>query len=311
MLSLCWTVFPVQARDSLWSVVFATHDRAKALSYEGIFITRAGDFSQSSRLFHYSTPSGEFESVENLEGTPVRWIRHNNQLQCVLTEQKLLISSQRQTEGAFPGVFSSTEGTVAIDHIYSVQELPPSRVAGHATQVLKLEPKDQWRYEYRLYIDREQKLLLRSELYSAQGRLLEQVGFSEISFQPDPAQLPHFQRMQTGWRETNTGVTALDESLLPYSLPSQVIGFRKTNSFYRAHAHRTGVHQTIYSDGFSTVSVFIQKAKEEIRLPTAPVAHGAVLSRSEWSGPYLITVLGEVPQVTLDRFLKAVEWKTK
>ncbi|WP_353738377.1 MucB/RseB C-terminal domain-containing protein [Limnobacter sp.] len=71
------------------------------------------------------------------------------------------------------------------------------------------------------------------------------------------------------------------------------------------------VDQTVYSDGLSTLSVFVQKAKAGQSMPNVPMAHGAVVSRSQTVGNYLVTALGEVPLVTLNQVLKSVQWKSQ
>lgn len=300
------------ASDSAWSIIMATHQQAKALSYSGVMITQSGEYTQSSKLLHFASPNGdEDELLEKLDGQPSRWIRHNDVIQCILPQQKLILSERRQNSTAFPQVFSGPDGTYVPEKVYEIKQLPAQRVAGRSALVFRLIPKDAYRHEYRLYIDKVTNLLLRSELYSSDGHLLEQVGFTEISFDPDPAKRPSLYSAKPGWKMADTQVSTADAQGLPYSLPDDIQGFKKTGVFSRVRGKGQSVDQTVYSDGLSTLSVFVQKAKAGQSMPNVPMAHGAVVSRSQTVGNYLVTALGEVPLVTLNQVLKSVQWKSQ
>jgi sigma-E factor negative regulatory protein RseB len=299
------------ASNDLWSTVWDSHEQAKQMSYSGMLTTRSGEYNQSSRLSHFSTADGEFELVEKLDGQPSQWIRQNDKIQCVFPDKKIILSERRQSSLSFPRVFSLVDGTVKLDSFYSIEELPHQRVAGRLVRVLKLSPKDSYRYFYRLYVDKEFDFLLRSELLNKEGTVLEQVGFSEIVFNPDPITKPHLLDVGPGWREFNTKSNIVSESNLPYILPKSLIGFTKTETFCRTKDNDVKVNQTVFSDGLSTLSVFVQKAKTSQTMPSMPIGHGAVMSKSEIQGNYMVTVLGEVPTATLDYFLKTIQWKSQ
>lgn len=308
---LAGVAFGVQADQGLWNLVWASHEQAKSLSYSGLLITESGRYSQTSRLLHQSTGGGEFEVLERLDGQPAKWIRHNDQIQCVIPDRKMIVTDRRHTSVSFPRVLADGNGSSMLERFYSINELPGQRVAGRTVRVLKLSPKDDMRYEYRLYLDRESKLLLRSELYSAQGEVLENVGFKEISFEPALIENPSLVKAGPGWRTSSTEVHALDSDELPYSLPDLAFGFKKADTVCRVKSKDEQIHQTVYSDGLSTLSVFIQKHQANHSMPQVPMQHGAVMSKSETQGGHMVTVLGEVPEKTLGLFLKSVRWKSQ
>ena len=59
------------------------------------------------------------------------------------------------------------------------------RVAGRATHRIAVTPKDRDRYGYRVWLDQDNHLLLRSELVDFEGARLEIFLFTEISFGAD------------------------------------------------------------------------------------------------------------------------------
>lgn len=303
--------FGVQADSSLWNLVWRSHDQAKTLNYSGLLITESGKHSQTSKLLHQSTGGGEFEVLERLDGQPAKWIRHNDQIQCVIPDRKMILTERRHTSIAFPRLLSAADGANSLEKLYSISELPGKRVAGRAVRVLKLTPKDDLRYEYRLYVDRESKLLMRSELYSPKGEVLEQVGFKEISFGLPLIENPALVKAGPGWRTSSTEVRTLTPEELPYDLPDLAFGFKKADTVCRVKSADDQIHQTVYSDGLSTLSVFIQKHVPSQSMPQVPMSHGAVMSKSETQGQHMVTVLGEVPEKTLGLFLKSVRWKSQ
>ncbi|MCE2746603.1 MAG: MucB/RseB C-terminal domain-containing protein [Burkholderiales bacterium] len=303
--------FSARADESLWSLVWASHDQAKSLSYSGLLITESGKHSQTSKLLHQATAGDEFEVLERLDGQPAKWIRHNDQIQCVIPDRKMIVTERRHTSIAFPRVLAGADGATSLEKFYNISELPGRRVAGRAVRVLKLAPKDDLRYEYRLYVDRDNKLLMRSELYSPQGEVLEHVGFKEISFEPELIDKPSLVKAGPGWRTSSTEVRTLADNELVYDLPDIAFGFKKANTVCRVKSKEDQIHQTVYSDGLSTLSVFVQKVQTSHSMPQVPMSHGAVMSKSETQGQHLVTVLGEVPEKTLGLFLKSVRWKSQ
>ena len=300
-----------RADQGLWSLVWTSHDQAKTLSYSGLLITESGKHSQTSKLLHQATAEGEFEVLERLDGQPAKWIRHDDQIQCVIPDRKMILTERRHTSIAFPRVLAGADGSNSLEKFYSIEEMPGRRVAGRAVRVLKLTPKDDMRYEYRLYVDRENKLLMRSELYSPQGELLENVGFKEITFEPALVENPALAKPGPGWKTSSTDVRQLSSEELAYDLPDLVYGFRKADTVCRVKSKDDQIHQTVYSDGLSTLSVFIQRVQASHSMPQVPMSHGAVMSMSETQGEHLVTVLGEVPEKTLGLFLKSVRWKSR
>lgn len=308
---LAMTALGVHADANLWNLVWASHDQAKSLSYSGLLITESGKHSQTSKLLHQATGDGEFEVLERLDGQPAKWIRHNDQIQCVIPDRKMILTERRHTSIAFPRVLATENGSNALEKLYTISELPSRRVAGRAARVLKLSPVDDLRYEYRLYLDRENKLLMRSELYSPKGEVLENVGFKEISFEPELIENPALLKAGPGWRTSSTEVRALKPGESTYDLPDTAFGFKKADTVCREKSKTEQIYQTVYSDGLSTLSVFVQKVQLNQSMPQAPMSHGAVMSKSETQGEHLVTVLGEVPEKTLGLFLKSIRWKSQ
>lgn len=314
-LSSAFAAEGVEATSSetkaLWDALEQAHMQAKTTSYKGMLTTKTGSDLLNTRLKHFYHEGNEYESIELLDGQPTHWVRKNDKIQCVLPERKMIIDDRRHMAVSFPRLITPSERELTLSTIYDIAELPPVRVASRAARVLALSPKDDYRYSYQLFLDRDKGLLLKSQLIDGQGNVLEQVGFTEIQFDVDLGQRPEMLTAGPGWRTSrvNTHVVGVDH--MNFSLPDEHLGFAKVQSLCKSKSLNEEVHQTVFTDGLSTVSIFVQETREGLALPDAPLIHGAVMSITKLDNGHLVTAIGEVPQKTLESFLSALSWPSR
>ena len=91
---------------------------------------------------------------------------------------------------------------------------------------MRLAPLDDRRYEYRLFVDKQKRLLLKTQSVDSQGNVLEQVSFTEINFDLGEKQPAGLFEVGAGWRESVSKVEEVNEVKLPYALPEQYAGFQ-------------------------------------------------------------------------------------
>ena len=60
--------------------------------------------------------------------------------------------------------------------------LGEARVAGQETRIVAINPADEYRYGYRLWVHRDHAMALKYELIAGDGTALEQTLFTEIEF---------------------------------------------------------------------------------------------------------------------------------
>ena len=65
--------------------------------------------------------------------------------------------------------------------MYEPKLLGADRVAGIDSQVIELDPKDAYRFAYKLWADKKTGLLLRAQTLDPNGQVLEQLSFSQIA----------------------------------------------------------------------------------------------------------------------------------
>ncbi|GLU32378.1 MucB/RseB C-terminal domain-containing protein [Trinickia caryophylli] len=288
---------------------------ARQENYEGVFVYQRGTFVQSSRIAHYATRGeGEFESLESLDGKPRKLLRHDDDVYTFLPERHLCIVERRQNKDAFPALLS--DGDQQVLTVYDPKLLGTDRVAGIDAQVIELAPKDAYRFTYKLWADAKTGLLLREQTLDASGQVLEQVSFTQlrVGVPAEKARIAAGIRNTSGWTLVRPPAEPVDMEAHGWTIAPDVPGFRKIREVRRPMAARDAgapaipVDQAVFSDGLTTVSVFIEPAEKNSRKEGAGES-GATHVLVTRHGDYWITLLGEVPQGTLQVFASAIKYK--
>jgi sigma-E factor negative regulatory protein RseB len=287
---------------------------AKQETYEGTFIYQHGGSFQSSRITHYLDHGNEYERVEGLDGRPQRTLRKNDDVWTFLPDRKLCIVEKRENKYAFPALLAG--GVPHVLDVYDVRALGADRVAGFDSQVIELVPKDDNRFTFRLWSDKKTGLLLRAQTLDSKGQVLEQIAFSQLSFNVgyDRRTVANGLRDMSGWNVVHSPIDSVDMAAQGWQVPQVVAGFHAIRELRRPMAAREPgatpiqVDQAVYSDGLSAVSVFVEpigKSDRKEGIASSGATH--ILVRK--SGDFWITVVGEVPQATLQQFASAIEYK--
>ncbi|WP_028226886.1 MucB/RseB C-terminal domain-containing protein [Paraburkholderia ferrariae] len=288
---------------------------AQQQNYTGTFVYQRGAFVQSSRIAHYATKDGEYEQIESLDGKPRKLLRHNDDLYTFVPERKLCVVEKRQNKDAFPALLSA--GGDQVLSVYTPKALGNDRVAGIDSQVVELDPKDAYRYAYKFWADAKTGLLLRAQtLDPANGQVLEQLAFTQVSIgvPVDKAAIVNGMRNLTGWTVVRPPLEPVDMEAQGWSFGTAVAGFHKIRELRRPMAARDAndppipVDQAVFSDGLAAISIFVEPVEHNSRKEGAG-SSGATNVLVKRHGDYWITVLGEVPQATLQRFASAIEYK--
>ncbi|WJF89488.1 MucB/RseB C-terminal domain-containing protein [Paraburkholderia bonniea] len=291
------------------------HLAAQQQNYEGVFLYQRGTAVQSSKISHYATRTeGEFEQIESLDGKPRKMLRHNDDLYTFVSERHLCVVEKRQNKDVFPALLAS--GSELMLPVYEPKLLGRDRVAGVDSQIIELKPKDAYRYAYKLWVDTQTGLLLRIQTLDSDGQVLEQLSFSQIRIgvPADKAPIVSGMRNLTGWTIVRPPVQPVDMEAQGWQVSPVVAGFRKIRELRRPMAARDAgdptipVDQMVFSDGLAAVSIFIEPAEKNTRKEGAGNS-GATHVLVKRKGDYWVTLLGEVPQTTLQQFASAIEYK--
>jgi sigma-E factor negative regulatory protein RseB len=172
-----------------------------------------------------------------------------------------------------------------------------------------LEPRDDYRYTRLIWIDKDSKLPLKLDVLNEEGQSIEQMVFTTLTIAASIANQDLEPSVQAGKvlsRINHREPQSLDT--LKWTLQDVPEGFQIVSYHLakRPPAY-TPVEHLLLSDGFTSVSVYIEKKE------------GAAVSRERQAGSinidtvylngYSITVMGEVPAKTVQKIARGVRVK--
>lgn len=303
---------PLDARVWLARV----HDAASQRNYHGTQVVTAGGTVSSSRVAHYCDGTHQYERVDMLDGQMRRVFRHDDTVYTVWPQRRVAVVEQREPLPPFPGVLE-TGGETLAEH-YELMSQGPDRQAGYDADVFLLKPKDRLRFAQRLWAERETGLLLRSDVLGPRGEVLESSAFSEVAIgvKPQPEVVLQPLKHLDGYRQVRPVVVPTQLEKEGWSLKQSVPGFKQVSCVKRPldavvppvdGTASAEALQTIFSDGLTHVSLFIEPFDgQRHRRPVAMAVgatHTFMLRQDDW----WITVVGDVPIPTLKQFAASLE----
>ena len=294
------------------------HQAAQERNFQGTFIVGGSGGIASARIAHYWHGPNQFERIESLDGQARTVFRHNDVVHTVWPQGRLVLIEQRSLPMTFPALLQAGDDRIA--DYYEVRQLGAERVAGYEASVLLVKPRDAYRYGYRLWAEKNSGLLLRADVLGAQDETLETSAFSDvvIGVRPQPELVLQGMRRLEGYRVVKPVMAATTLDAEGWSLRAAAPGFRPVSCVRRPlddqrsadlAAGEGQVVQTIFSDGLTHVSIFIEPYDPQRHLRPMLASVGATQTLMQRHADWWITVLGDVPTATLRAFFGALERK--
>lgn len=286
---------------------------AEKLSYSGVVVYRSGNQTETSRVMHAVENGKEFEHIEVLDGSPREMLRENDEVKCVLPENRLIVVERRNSRRSFPAL--PRENLGSLTDYYVVRKVAPARVAGVDSQSLRIEPKDEFRYGRQFWFDGASGLLLKASLFDEKGEPKETFSFTEVRVGPieRDALKMHSNVQSSEWRihTVRSSTTKAEDEL--WTLRAPLPGFRLVSSMKRQNRPEAPeVWHLMYSDGLAAISVFVQpRIAKASRAEADSFSLGAVGVYRRAVGDFQLLVMGDVPPQTLKRLGDNIEMKHK
>lgn len=305
----------VSARDirtnSNWLqvVAFAAHQT----DYSGTFVYQYDGKVETSRITHVVQPDSEYEKIESLDGPRREVIRHHGKIWFYINHKMVQIDGD-QSKVRFPALLPAQLS--ALSDSYVIKDSGSDRVAGVATQVITLQPKDGLRYARKIWAHTETGLLVKAIVLNEKNQVVEQYAFTDLKLG---------EQVDRAWVAPSTaaGLTgasqALSDPLKPvtqtrsgWGVDALPIGFKKTMEVQRLMPKKhTPATQLVYSDGLSAISVFIEANEADKDDSPSLTNRGALNLYRKVVDKHLLTVVGEVPERTVMQILDSVRFHGK
>lgn len=305
-----WPPAPEAPHDArVW--ISRSQEAAARRNYQGTLVVSVNGLSIASRLTHYVDGPMQAERIDWLDGESRLLIRLNEVQHTLWPRARLAVVEARDARSAFPAIFSSNVRQVL--ESYEWRRIGRDRVAGLDAEVVLLRARDPQRFSQRLWSELGSGLLLRAEILAPGGQVLESVGFTELALgvrsQIDSLQAPL--RQLEGYRVAKATALPVRLEAEGWQLGPLPSGFRELHCARRVlgsthDPQAPVVLQAIYGDGLTHVSIFIEPFQQERHQARASAPVGATSTLTLRRDAHWITLVGDVPAETLQRFGEAL-----
>lgn len=307
----CAIVLPAHASDPEAREWLEKMSRALSTqNYDGRFFHLRDSRSESMRIIHRVDKGRITERLVSLDGSGREIIRNATEVICYLPDKRMVLVEKRTDDNslvsALPVYNESLEALYQIERSGGIV-----KAHGRKTQVIEVKPRDQFRYGYKLWLDQETAMPLKSQLCDRNGKVIEQILFSELNLrQRIPAD--ELKASITGegfkWlRQEDTVPAQVANNVIGWSVTRLPAGFRLTTWRVQVIAGSpTPVRHLVYSDGLASVSVFIEPRDAQARPMHGLAKVGAAFAYSLDLDGHQVTAVGEVPAATVEAIAAGV-----
>ena len=279
------------------------------LNYTGTYVYINDGRIDTMQIVHRVDEQGERERLLSLNGEAREILRDSDKVTCILPADKSVIIGKHKKGSGLPTFVP--EDILKLGKLYNIELIGRDRIAGYAAVIISIEPKDKMRYGYRIWLEEESGMVLRSDIMKASGKVMEQMMFTEISLQ-SPISVAMMQptvkhdtfRIITEQLATNNepqlnkagwsfvripkGFSVAGQSLKPMPMKKHL------------------VQHFVLSDGLATVSVYIEKSLTDEQALEGESSMGSVNAYGRRVDGHRVTVMGEVPKATVKQIAEAV-----
>ena len=272
------------------------------LNYELAFVQTTPSNMDSFRYRHIKKDNKTYAQLVTLDGRQQEIIQRDNLVSYFQPNTQAFTLNSGNIVDAMPAVVRADFDKLS--SVYDFIKIGKDRVAGRFADTIRIVPKDDFRYQYLVFVDEENGLLLRGDMLDSEGKLLDQFrvvtlyiddrlrGLTEyINKVSMPPLLKESKNEQSSGITWSAGWLPQGFSLIRYTqetLENEVID------------------SALYSDGLFTFTLFVSNVGSNV-LPENTWKQGAYTIYSEVNGGKEITFIGQLPIAAAKRIVQEVK----
>lgn len=291
------------AKQLLLKMADAVHNR----NFDASFVVVKGKSMEPYRWLHAKQGNTELEHLSLLNGAGLEMVRIDSQVTYFEPQSEPYSIDTDSIAGPIPEVlFKDIE---RLSQHYDFVLGGKGRIAGRAAQLVRIESKDEYKFNYWLWLDAESSLLLKSAYVNHDGEMIEQLQLTHISVTEEPAAL--LLEMLNRKFPTPLPATAISQRKASTSSNNWQIGWLPDGfSLLKSDRHKLDLNNELtdyylYSDGFVEVSIFVQRPLPG-RRPSGALSSGATTVYVHNSGSFDVSVVGNIPATTAKAIAESV-----
>lgn len=261
-----------------------------ALNYKGRLVFSRGSELSEYQIEHVTGQGGAGESVIKLDK-----------------------GNSADTDQAQFSLVNSHVLRLPAQQAYTIDVGGNAEVAGIPCKVVVVRPRDKMRYLHRYCINQDNGMLLRYSVMNRQQQLLEQFMFTQLTIDDPTLQASALiQPVALAASEQDSGLsgeaTLGESSLQHWQLGNLPAGFKLGS--VKDIPGKTNAKQLVLSDGLTFVSIFIEPGSQAANQSQQFPASGATNILTREIEGFTVTLVGEVPQSTLQSIQNGLRYVT-
>jgi sigma-E factor negative regulatory protein RseB len=281
------------------------------INYQGTLVHMTPGHAEQFRVYHRVVGEDTTERLVLVDGEGAEIIRTRDEVICIFPNMQSVVVESRQTSHVSSGPLRANLPAFSealLEH-YELSSLADDRVAERSAVVIEISPRDQYRYGYRLWLDQETAMPLKSQLIGEDKSMpLEEIRFISISL-PDQVSS---EAVQSAIDTTSFHVARHQKAPRQRKDDGEVISWRAREvppgfmlsvarfEYMEGDSNNPRMH-LVYTDGLASVSVFMDIGVAASEQAEGLSMMGAASVFSVMNEGWLVTAMGEVPPRTVER----------
>jgi len=270
-------------------------------NYVGLFTHTTSRQSETMRIVHRVGKNGSTERLVSLDGSGREIVRTPHEVHVYMPDRGIVLVEPRTDDGSLAKALPVPGPQ--LDALYTLSLRDGKKLLGRDVVVIDIRPNDAHRYGYRLWLDEETAMPLRTVVADGLGRPVEQISFTQLEMprRIDPKEV-EASIDASGFRWVRSARPAPEPRTTlagwrPLKLPP---GFRLVASRVQAvPGVALPVQHLIFSDGFASISVFIEPGSPTGPAPPQASTVGSANAFTTFVAGHVVTAVGEVPLETV------------
>jgi sigma-E factor negative regulatory protein RseB len=311
LLFSCTLALPAFAGDAAARDWLERMSRALAgQNYDGRFFHLNESRSETLRIIHRVSKGKVTERLVSLDGSGRETIRNETEVIFYLPDKRTVLVEKRTDNN--PLLAALPIYNEGLEEHYSIEKVGGVvKALGRKTQMIMVQPRDEYRYGYRLWLDEETAMPLKSQLCDRDGKVIEQILFAELNLR-DRIGADELKPSVSGegfkWLRQDVQQPRIPNVMAGWNVVHLPAGFRLTTWRIQIIAGSIApVRHLVYSDGLASVSVFIEPRNAEAAQMRGLARLGAAFAFSRDLEDQTVTAVGEVPAATVQAIAGGVK----
>lgn len=300
LLGLCLLPFAVLAEDSLQALNKMSQAMSD-LNYEVAFVQTSPTNMDSFRYRHIKQEQKVYAQLVTLDGEQQEIIQRDNLVSYFQPGSQAFTINSGYIVDALPAVIRTDFNK--LNQYYDFIKMGKGRVAGRIVDTIRIVPKDDFRYQYLVFLDEDNGLLLRADMLDREGNLLDQFrvvtlyidnrlrGLTDYLNKVSTPPFLHESKQESSFRI----------NWKPDWLPQ---GFELVSQ-NQDSMNEEVIENALFSDGLFTFTLYVNKA-DRIAAKENTWRQGAYTIYSKVIGDKEITFIGQLPIATAKQIVQGV-----